>query len=396
MPKLTKRYVEKLTTEGNDKIVFDSDVPGFGIRVMPSGRKSYIVQYRSGGRTRRMAIGSHGVLTADEARSEARSRLAAVAKGEDPSEAKARERRAPTLANLCDRFLEEHVKLNCKPITYRDYEATIRRLIKPRLGTFKIPDVRRSDIAEFHHALRETPYQANRSLSILSKIFNLAELWGLRAEGTNPCRLVPKFKEKSKERFLSISELQRLGETLNAFLDEGEVTPHSIAAFQLLILTGCRLGEIQRLKWDYVGAFHLELPDSKTGARRIPLSDDARAVLNTLPRTPGNPYVIEGKFPNTHVTDLQRPWRRIREAAGLEDVRIHDLRHTYASMAVMNGVDLLTVGRILGHSNYQTTQRYAHLADEGVRQAASKVSGILAGSISRRETDPKPHLRLVR
>ncbi|MBD3678670.1 MAG: tyrosine-type recombinase/integrase [Rhodobacteraceae bacterium] len=395
MPKLTKRFVDQLTVGEKDRIVFDSDVPGFGIRVMPSGRKSYVIQYRAGGRTRRMVIGSHNVLTAEEARSEARTRLAAVAKGADPAEAKALERRAPTISDLCERFLEEHVKVHCKPRTYETYEITVRLHIRPRLGSFKIADVRRKDVAELHHALRDTPYQANRVVATLHKAFNLAELWGLRDEGTNPCRLVPKFKEKPKERFLSFAELERLGETFGDALETGSESPFTIAAYQLLLLTGCRLREIQTLRWEYVTAFHLELPDSKTGARRIPLSGDARAVLDSLPRAPGNPYVIEGKLPNSHVTDLQNPWQRLRKAAGLEDVRIHDLRHTYASMAVMNGIDLLTVGKILGHSNYQTTQRYAHLADEAVQRAAGAVASKMANAL-RRPAKPPVALKLVR
>lgn len=398
MPKLTKRFVDGLAANTKEYIAFDTEVTGFGIRVMPSGRKSYIIQYRTGGgRQRKMVIGRHGILTPEEARKLAIGRLAEVARGEDPSEQRNRERRAPTVSALCDRFLEEHVKLRCKPRTFESYEVIVRRFVRPHLGGHKINDVRRADVAEIHHAMRETPYQANRLVMVLSKMFNLAELWGLREEGTNPCRLVPKYRERPKERFLSQGELLRLGEVLADAVDSGQESPFVVAAFRLLLLTGCRLSEIQTLRWDYITTFHLELPDSKTGARRIPLSGDARAVLEDLPRTPGNPYVIEGKLPDSHITDLQHPWRRLRHAAGLDDVRIHDLRHTFASIAAMNGIDLLTIGRILGHSNFQTTQRYAHLADEGVRRAADQVSGLLAGAMGRRErARGGSHLRLVR
>jgi len=394
MPKLTKRSVETLEVRKSDYIVFDSEVNGFGIRVMPSGRKSYIVQYRQGGRTRRMVLGRHGTLTSEEARKEAIKRLGEVAKGEDPSLKRGIARRAPNVAALCDRFIEEHALPHLKPKTAYDYIKTIDYHIRPRLGNYKVADLKRKDMAEIHHALRDTPFQANRVIMLMSKMCNLAELWGLRQEGTNPCRMVPKFKEKSRERYLANHELQRLGEVFSEALETVQESVFVIAAYKLLLLTGCRLTEIQTLRWGYLTPTHIELPDSKTGKRRIPLSSVALSVLHNLPRTEGNPYVIEGKFPNSHITDLQHPWRRLRQKAGLDRVRIHDLRHTYASLAVMNGVDLLTVGKILGHSNYQTTMRYAHLADEGVRLAADRISGLMAGSIAS-DRSVGPNLRIV-
>lgn len=395
MPKLTKRFVDKLDIRETDYITFDSDVGGFAVRVFPSGRKSYLIQYRSGGRTRRLAIGRHGTVATDEARKEALRRLGEVAKGEDPSQARNLRLRAPSVAALCERYLEEHAKVHCKPNTARNYSLLVKHHIRPALGMFKVTDICRSDIASFHHSMRETPYQANRALATLSKMFNLAELWGLRADGSNPCRLVPKFKEKSKERYLSQAELMRLGQVFAEAIANGTESPFVVAAYQLLLMTGCRMSEIQTLKWEYVTSTHLLLPDSKTGARRIPFSADAHAVLASLPRTLGNPYVIEGRWPNTHNTDLHRPWQRLRKVAGLENVRIHDLRHTYASMAVTNGIDLLTVGKILGHTNYQTTERYAHLADDAIRRASDRVSGMMAGAIAPVRKEPQARLRIV-
>jgi len=394
MPKLTKRTVETLPVRERDYIVFDSEVSGFGVRVLPSGIRSYLVQYRSGGRTRRLALCKHTALTAEEARKLAVQRLGEVAHGTDPSEERQRRFRAPTMSALCDRFMEEHVQLRCKPRTAGDYGGAIDRLIRPNLGAFKVADVRRVDIADLHHKLRDTPHQANRVVAVLSKMFNLAELWGLRPDGSNPCRLVPKFREERRERYLTQPELVRLGDVLADAQENGSEGLFAIAAYRLLLLTGCRLSEIQTLRWEYVSAHHLLLPDSKTGARRIPLSPDASAVLNALPRDTATPYVIQGKLPGTHLTDLQHPWQRLRKAAGLEDVRIHDLRHTFASIAAMNGIDLLTLGKILGHSNYQTTQRYAHLADEPVRRAANQVSGMLAGAINRPAGDSPSQRRL--
>lgn len=396
MAKLTKRFVEGLTAEEKDYVVFDSEVNGFGIRVMPSGRKSYVIQYRTGGRTRRMVIGRHGTVTSEEARKEAVRRLGEVACGDDPSKDRGDRRRAPTVAHLCDRFIEDYATPKLKPRTVVTYRSQIKNYVKPKIGRFKIEDVRRSDIAALHQSLRDRPYQANRVLMLLSRMFNMAELWDLRSEGTNPCRMIPKNREHSRERFLSQTELIRLGEVFANAVQNGQETPHVIAAFQLLLLTGCRLGEIQTLQWDHVTTTHLELPDSKTGKRRIPLSNDARMILENLPYTEGNPYVIIGKHAYSHITDLERPWRRLREAAGMPELRIHDLRHTFASIAVMNGVDLLMVGKILGHSNYQTTMRYAHLADAPVRAAADKVSGLMAGAITRQVSQSSPRLRLVR
>lgn len=203
-------------------------------------------------------------------------------------------------------------------------------------------------------------------------MFNLAEVWGLRPDGSNPCRHVPKYREKKRERFLSQHELQRLGEVLAEVERDGSETPFIVAAFRLLLLTGCRLSEIQTLQWAFITEAGMELPDSKTGARRIPLPHAARAVLDRLPRTPGNPYVIEGKLPGQYASDLQCPWRRIRAKAGLDEVRIHDLRHTYASNAVSSGMPIQMVGRLLGHTQLQTTMRYAHLADDPVRRAAEE------------------------
>lgn len=372
MPKLTKSVVEALRSEATPYFVWDNQVIGFGVRVMPSGVRTYQVQYRKGGRTRRSSIGRHGVVTADQARMRARELLGLVAMGRNPVEELAQHRRQPTVALLCDRFMAEHAGQHCKPSTRRNYHQIIELYIKPVLGPIKVNEVERKDAAELHLRLGDRRYQANRTLAVLSKMFNLAEVWGLRPDGSNPCRHVKKYREKGRNRFLTHAELARLGRTLEEIEAEGCETPHVVAAYRLLILTGCRLGEIQTLQWDYITEFGMELPDSKTGARRIPLPPEARGILAALPRTIGNPFVIEGKKPGAHITDLERPWRRIRERAGLDGVRIHDLRHTYASHAVCSGMPIQMVGRLLGHTQLQTTLRYAHLADEPVRQAAEE------------------------
>jgi integrase len=394
MTKLTKRSVEALKIKAKDYFIWDSQIGGFGVRVMPSGAKTYQAQYRKGGRTRRVSLGRHGNITAEEARLLAREVMGQVAKGQNPAEDISQHRRAPTMGALCERFFEQHVMQRCKPTTQSEYRRALDRFIKPAIGSFKVVDVERKDVANLHHKHRDIPYQANRTLGVLSKMFNLAEIWGLRPDGSNPCRHVPKYREVKRERFLSSAELRRLGETLAHVEADGSESRYVVAAFRLLILTGCRLGEIQTLRWDYITGNGMELPDTKTGARRIPLLQAARAVLASLADTEGNPYVIAGKLPNGHITDLQRPWRRIRMLARLDGVRIHDLRHTYASNAVSQGMPIQMVGKLLGHTQLQTTMRYAHLADEPVNLAAEQNANRLNDALRIRSVG-RPMLRVV-
>ena len=226
--------------------------------------------------------------------------------------------------------------------------------------------------------MRHKPYQANRTLAVLSKMFSLAEVWGWRADGSNPCRHVKRYKERARERFLSPEETDRLG----AVLKEAEKEmPSAVAAFRLLLLTGCRLSEIQTLRWEHVKPDCIELPDSKTGGRVVPLGPEARDVLAALPRDDDNPWVIAGRLQGSHLTDLQHPWRRIRKRAGLEDVRIHDLRHSYASRALALGESLTMIGKLLGHTQAQTTARYAHLARDSVQNAAARITESIGSNL---------------
>lgn len=421
MPKLTKRFIDAQEPRVDDYFIFDDEVSGFAIRILPTGKKAFYIQYRLGGRTRRLKIGNYSTITVEYARQLAKVNLGRIANGADPVQELQDRRRAPTIKDICKRFDEEHISQHLKPSTQADYRRSIKLFILPNLGAMKVADVSRADISALHHKMRSTPYQANRVLGVLSKLFNLCELWCLRPDGSNPCRLIQKNKETKKERFLSHEELAQLNMAFNDALVERTESEHVVAAFKLLLLTGCRLSEIQKARWDYIYNGYLNLPDSKTGAKRVPLSDAAFAILQRLPREPGNPYIIIGKVPGQHITDLQRPWRRIRERAGLQDVRIHDLRHTYASHAVMNDVPIATVAKILGHSQLQTTMRYAHLADSEVRNSANAVSNILAnprvsplgtppmGSTAmgmpapplgappmERQLDRTPHLRVVK
>ncbi|WP_377509676.1 tyrosine-type recombinase/integrase [Octadecabacter sp. R77987] len=381
MAKLTTRYVESITPKDGEIILWDDDLGGFGLRCYPSGRKVYVVQYKLHGRTRRRTLGKHTVVTSDEARKQAKLVQADVARGADPSAERKARLRSPTIKELGKRFLKEHVELHCKPTTLYDYRNLLRGVVNPVLGGIKVSEITFGDIQNFHLKRRETPYQANRGVMVLSKMLNLAEDWGLRPMNTNPARRIKRYPEVEKKRYLNDDEQERLGGVLVDALKSGEISRYAFAAFYLLILTGCRLGEIQKLRWDYVTPTHLELPDSKTGRRRIPLPREARAMIETLERREGNPFVILGERGEGYYNDLQKPWRRVRERAGLEDVRLHDLRHTYASVAVMNGIDPFTLKEILGHKNLTTTLRYVHLSDDAVQKAAGQIANRLAASL---------------
>lgn len=384
MAKLTKRVVDTISAGADEAVHWDDELKGFGLRIWPSGRKVYIVKCRIRGRQRRITIGPHGPITAEQARIRALEILSSAKGGGDPAKERDQLRNSPTVKEVAARFLEEHVAVRCKPITRREYKRAAQLYIVPALGTRKILDVDRKDIAELHHKWRHTPYQANRTLSVASKMFNLAELWGLRADGSNPCRHIKKYPERRRERFLSPEEFGRLGATLRTAELEGTESPAAIGAIRLLILTGCRMSEIVHLKWDHVDlkARELHLPDSKTGAKIVYFGKAAAAVLNAIPRIPENPYVIMGKKPGAFLTDLEHPWQRIRTRAGLDGVRLHDLRHSYASGALALGEGLPMIGRLLGHSQVQTTARYAHLAHKPVKIAASRVSEMIARAMS--------------
>ncbi|MEQ8737308.1 MAG: tyrosine-type recombinase/integrase, partial [Hoeflea sp.] len=347
---MNKQFIDGLPSGERETLIFDDSLPGFGLRHYPTGRKLFFVQYRDRGRTRRVKLGTYGTIAPDEARKLARQRLGEVAKGENPAERIATDRRAPTVAAIAERFLTQYAAVRCKSSTQREYARSIDLFIRPAIGSRKIGDISRPDIAELHHSMRHIPYQANRTLGVISKMFNLAEVWGFRPDGSNPCRHIQKYPEQKKERFLSPAELARLGSVLDEVEAESADNASAVHAIRLLILTGCRLREIQTLKWDYVQPPYILLPDSKTGARKIPIDQGVERVLAGIERVPGNPYVIAGKQEGAHLTDLQRPWRRIRKRAGLDDVRIHDLRHTYASNALASGLPIEMVGKLLGHT----------------------------------------------
>ena len=385
--KITKRMVDRLRADGTDTFYWDTDLPGFGVRVRGSGRKYYIVQYRADGRVRRITLGRHGAVPPETARRRAMAAIAEAKGGGDPAAARDERRKAVTMTQLGERFLEEYVPNHCKPSTAYEYGRSVKFFIDPRIGRRKVRDIKRSDIAELHHELRDTPYQANRTLGVLSKMFTQAEVWGLRPDGSNPCLHVKRYKEEKRERFLNAEEFSRLGQVLDEILHDGSETRSAVVAFRLLMLTGCRLSEIQKLRWEHVDldAGELRLPDTKTGGRAVPLAPSAVRLLQSLPRDDNNPWVIAGKKPGSHLTDLQHPWRRIRARAGLDDARIHDLRHSFASRALALGEGLPMIGKLLGHTQVQTTARYAHLARDTVKASAARIGDSIDGDLATAE-----------
>ena len=378
IPRITKRSVDAIKVGGTDTVYWDGELTGFGVRVRRSGRKSYVVQTRIAGKLCWFTIGPHGPLNPNQARARALEILACAKKGIDPRDADARREAEPSMADLGRRFLEEYVPVHCKPSTREEYRRSVRLFVDPVIGELRVPEVQRKDIAALHHGLRDKPYQANRTLGVLSKMFSLAEVWGWRPDGSNPCRHVKRYKEHKRERFLSPEETGRLGQVLR---EAEEEMPSAVAAFRLLLLTGCRMSEIRDLRWEYVKDDCIELPDAKTGGRVVPLGPEARAVLSAIPRDEDNPWVIAGRLPGSHLTDLQRPWRRIRKQAGLEGVRIHDLRHSFASRALALGESLTMIGKLLGHTQVQTTARYAHLARDSIQTAAARITESIGGNL---------------
>ncbi len=373
--KITKRVIDSIECDGTDRFYWDRELPGFGMRVRASGRKYFVTQFRASGRLRRMTLGPVTAMTPEIARKRAMALLSEAKAGGDPAMQRDADRKAATVKLLGQRFLNEYVPDHCKESTAYEYRRSVELFIDPRIGSRKVTEVQRKDIAELHHAMRKTPYQANRTLGVLSKMFNMAEVWGIRPDGSNPCLHVKRFKEEKRERFLSAEEFQRLGAVLDETLSDGSETRSAVVAIRLLMLTGCRLSEIQKLRWEHVDldAGELNLPDTKTGRRAVPLAPSAVRLLESLPREDDNPWVIAGRKTGSHLTDLQHPWRRIRERAELPNVRIHDLRHSFASRALALGEGLPMIGKLLGHTQVQTTARYAHLARDTVKASAARI-----------------------
>ena len=381
MSNITKSFVEKILPQGKEHTYWDDKLTGFGLKILPTGRKVYIYKYRTrDGRQRKPTIGVHGNITCEKARDIAETWSAQKSLGDDPSGQRQDERSAPTMAELSDKFITEHSNLYKKANSIAIDNLLIRKYIKPHLGTLKVTSVKHEDIAKLHSALRHTPAQANRLMGLLSKMFNMAERWNYRPRHSNPVENIQKYKEEKRQRFLSEVELTKLGEVLAAVEKTNQESLYFVALVRLLLLTGCRLREIMEARWEWVDEQNqfLILPDSKTGAKEVNLSDDAMKILAALPRLDNNPYIIVGEKEGHSMNNPQKPWGRIRTRAKLEGVRLHDLRHTFASYLLTTGHTLPMVAKLLGHRQTRTTERYAHLANKPVLEAANKVGSTLS------------------
>ncbi len=370
-------------------VIWDGDIPGFGLRTTKSGAKSYVLKYRLRGVQRWLTIGRHGApWTPVEARRAAKMMLGNIQAGQDPALERSEDRTSVTLSMFSERYLEEYAKPHKKASSVVDDEGNLKNHILPALGRLRVKDIAREDVARFHMSMKEKPYAANRCRALLAHMFKKAEAWGVRPDGSNPTTHVEKFKEKARDRFLSMREIMRLGRALRVVERAGR-RPYEVAAIRLLFFTGARLSEILTLKWDYVDHEMrvARLPDSKTGAKTIVLPAPALAVISSLPRQEENPYVICGWKEGAHLVNLQKPWQRIRKAALIPDVRLHDLRHSFASVAAASGMSLPLIGSLLGHSQVQTTARYAHLSDDPRLAAAETIGSTIAASMSGKSSE---------
>jgi integrase len=418
--KLTKRAIDAIRPTARTEIYWDTELRGFGLKVTPADRKIYIAQYRIAGQGRRvvrLTLGAHGKLTPEKARKLAKSHLGEAENGIDPAEAKRAARKDITISELCDLYLQEGVATKSESTKLRD-RSRIERHIKPlvgkrRLGLLERADVERmqSDIANGKTKLDEKTETkrgrsivrggegaARESVVLLSSILGFAVNRKLRPE--NPALGVKKFRAHKRERFLSPKELASLGAALTEFEEAGG-SPFGAAAIRLLILTGARKSEILGLRWSWVDWDRscLRLPESKTGERVISLGAAALQELQAIQSNlwdGSSPWVIQGK-PSVENTEqpkcfvgLQKVWERVRKIAELPDVRLHDLRHSFASVGASGGDSLYIVGKLLGHNQAHTTQRYAHLADDPVKAAADRISSQIKAAMGGKSAEVVP------
>ncbi len=368
--KLTKKFVDSIQHDSNQEILlWDNELKGFGLRVFTSGRKTYFVQYRNEyNRTRRMKIGVHSVITAEQAREEAKIILGEVAKGNDPSLESRNKKLVPTFLEFSQEYLDLYAKGIKKEKGYKEDQRLLKLSMK-HIGSKTIQEITTKDIYLLHRELKETPYQANRVRALLSKMFNLAIQWGWRSD--NPVKGIDKYHEHKKNRWLNNEEMQRLWSVLEKHPNRGVAN-----VIRLLLLTGARRNEMLTATWDQ---FDLERgvwtkPAHATKQNRmehLPLSLQALEILKNMQHISHTNFLFPGKISGKPLQEINKAWGTIRKKAGLLDVRLHDLRHTHASHLVSSGLSLSIVGKLLGHTQASTTQRYAHLADEPLREATS-------------------------
>lgn len=392
--KLTKGAIDRLDPGEQNYVVRDAELPGFSLRVYSSGRKAFFFRYRVGGgrgaQIREPRLGDFGELTPAEARDIAKDWAALVRRGGDPMAERRAKRDAPKMSELFDRYLADYAVRHKKPSSLKNDVRMIDKRLRPTLGDTRVYAVTRRQIRALHARLKDTPYEANRVLALLSKVFSFAadDLEWI-ARGDHPVKGIKRFGEKKRRRYLSQEEFVGLGLALSQ-AESGElgraISPYAVAMFRLLILTGARHSEILTLRWEEINFERgcIELPDSKTGEKEIYLPPPALQVLSEIPRKDDNPYVIVGRKPGTHFVNVKDSWMAVRRAAHLDDVRLHDLRHSFASIGARSGMSLPVIGALLGQRDSATTARYAHLSDDPLRAAADAIGTEISDVMGRK------------
>lgn len=365
--KLTKRIIDNMVPEKDWDVRWDSELSGFGIRLYAGGKKSFVLSYRANGQKKLMVIGNYGALTLEEARAIAKTKLAEVIQGKDPALEKLRLAKNFKFADFADKYIGNYAKKHKK--TWEEDKRKIEKHLLPIWANKSIKSITRNDVLYLHNQIGEkTPYEANRLLRQLSKMFELARDWNyLEHSDSNPAKGIKLFKEIKRDRWLSHNELPNLIEAVDK-----EQNIYARIAIWLYLLTGMRKSELLTAKWSDVDFDRKEIRLNNTKAGRVhyvPLSEAAIDLLTRVPKLEGNPHIIPGNISGKHMVNIAKPWNRIRKAANLEDVRLHDLRRTVGSWLAQSGNSLHLIGKVLNHSNQSTTAVYARFAQDDVRNA---------------------------
>ncbi len=360
--------------------LWDDAVSGLGLRIGPSGHRAFFLRRKlPTGRVRSITLGTAEGMSVAEARREARRVLAAVL--DEPDDGHGPRYPGRPMNEFAEEFIERHAR-HWKPATLASNAHALRKHILPALGHLAVDEIAVEHVRDWFASMADRPGTANRSMPVLSVMMRMAELWGYRPHNSNPCKNTRRYKMPPKERFLAPEEMARL----NAVLTRDEFhCPREVAVIRLLLLTGCRYGEVINLQWDWIKDRRILLPDSKSGPRTVWLSSAARAVIDAIPRYSDKcPLLFPSRPADRPTTMVPHHWARIRREAGLDGLRLHDLRHNWASVAAMNGVDMVTIARLLGHCLVETTERYTHLSDRSVADAADRVSNRIQAALTGR------------
>lgn len=380
MPRLTKTLIQSATADGTERYLWDSDLPRFGVSISAAGRKTYLIRYRTAsGASRKYRFARCVEMPPEKARERARALFVRIANGEDPSQARTRPSASDaTVADLAEHYMRLHAAPHKKPRS----AANDRRLwdlhILPKWRHRAARAITRADVMDLHAGMRKHPANANRALALLSKAFNLSEVWGMRQENSNPCRHVKRFPEPRAGRSYTATELAALGRALAEFELLGRVERNIVALVRLWLMTGARNSEIRtaRLEWLDREASCLRLPDSKTGAKVIDVPPAAWEIIDAIDRPDDNPYIVPGRLAGKPLANVYVAFRAIFKLAGIRGRnRPHDLRHTFGSTSHASGLSLRQVATLLGHKQLSTTERYVH--DASRLRSAEHASGVI-------------------